>query len=205
MKIEIDIPDDELRTCVSCSSGEMNLTLSLNETLDGYDVTDIVSDTYAGNTSLNFRKVEKEPCEDCISRQAVLEYIEGSEAELGHSSENELVCQDIKEFPPVTPALKVYTSDNVGDIRGQFVNAVTEVFGDSEKFFDFIENEEYISSFHDVFYSGFGECYIINRSSGEYINWYKFTHIGRDIHSTVAPDDFVKFLSDFRFLKGEYD
>lgn len=26
MKIEIDIPDDELRTCVSCSSGEMNKT-----------------------------------------------------------------------------------------------------------------------------------------------------------------------------------
>lgn len=58
MKIEIDIPDDELRTCVSCSGGEMNLTLSLNETIDGYDVTDIVSDTYAGNASLNFRKVE---------------------------------------------------------------------------------------------------------------------------------------------------
>ena len=47
--------------------------------------------------------LEQEPCEDCISREAVLDYIEGSEAELGHSSENELVCQDIKEFPPVTP------------------------------------------------------------------------------------------------------
>lgn len=58
MKIEIDIPDDELRTCVSCSSGEMNLTLSVNELIDGYDITDIVSDTYAGNASLNFRKVE---------------------------------------------------------------------------------------------------------------------------------------------------
>lgn len=58
MKIEIDIPNDELRTCVSCSSGEMNLTLNVNETIDGYDVTDIVSDVYAGNASLNFRKVE---------------------------------------------------------------------------------------------------------------------------------------------------
>lgn len=58
MKIEIEIPDDELRTCVSCSSGEMNLTLNVNETIDGYDVTGIVSDTYAGNASLNFRKVE---------------------------------------------------------------------------------------------------------------------------------------------------
>ena len=92
---------------------------------------------------------------------------------------------------------KVYTSDNVDDLRGRLVNAVTEVFGDSEKFLDYIENEEYASSLYDVFFSGSGECYIINRSSGEYINWYKFTHIGRDIHSTVAPDDFWEFLSDF--------
>jgi hypothetical protein len=45
--------------------------------------------------------LKAEPCEDAVSRQAVLEYIEGSEAELGHSSENELVCQYIKELPPV--------------------------------------------------------------------------------------------------------
>ena len=49
------------------------------------------------------KALEQEPCDDAISRQAVLDYIEGSEAELGHSSENELVCQDIKELPPVTP------------------------------------------------------------------------------------------------------
>lgn len=44
---------------------------------------------------------------DAISRQAVIEYIEGSEAELGHSSENELVCQYFKELPPVTPQPKM--------------------------------------------------------------------------------------------------
>ena len=43
--------------------------------------------------------LEQEPCEDCISRQMVIE--------LGHSSENELVCQDIKEFPPVAPQPKM--------------------------------------------------------------------------------------------------
>lgn len=96
---------------------------------------------------------------------------------------------------------KVYTNVNVGDLRERFVDAVTEVFGDSEKFLDYIENLEYVPWNYDVFYSGSGECYIINRYSGEYINWYKFTHIGRDIHSTVAPDDFIKFLSEF--LKGE--
>lgn len=46
--------------------------------------------------------LEQESCEDCTSRQAVIEYIEGSSAELGHSSENELVCQYIRELPPVT-------------------------------------------------------------------------------------------------------
>lgn len=56
--------------------------------------------------------------EDCISRQAVLEYIEGSEAELGHSSENELVCQDIKEFPPVTPFRKINKTYKVFCIGG---------------------------------------------------------------------------------------
>ena len=50
--------------------------------------------------------LEQEPCEDCVSRKAVLEYIEGSDAELGHSSENEIVCQDIKELPSVTPIHK---------------------------------------------------------------------------------------------------
>lgn len=58
MKIEIDIPDDELRTCVSCGSGEMNLTLNVNETIDGYDITSIVSDTYDGNASLKYKKIE---------------------------------------------------------------------------------------------------------------------------------------------------
>lgn len=56
--------------------------------------------------------------DDCISRKAVLEYIEGSEAELGHSSENELVCQDIKEFPPVTPFRKINKTYKVFCIGG---------------------------------------------------------------------------------------
>lgn len=47
--------------------------------------------------------LKQEPCSDTISRRAVLEYIEASEAELGHSTENELACQHIKEFPPVVP------------------------------------------------------------------------------------------------------
>jgi len=69
------------------------------------------------------KALEQEPCEDAISRQAVLEYIEGSDAELGHSTENELVRQDIKELPPVTPQSKtghwraIYQGDEIIDYR----------------------------------------------------------------------------------------
>lgn len=59
MKIEIDIPDDELRHCVSCGSGEMTLTLDVNETLDGYDITSVVSDTYDGNNPLKYRTIKE--------------------------------------------------------------------------------------------------------------------------------------------------
>jgi hypothetical protein len=58
--------------------------------------------------------LEQEPCEDCISRYAVLEYIEGSDAELGHVSENELVCHDIKELPSVTPTHKEWIHASEG-------------------------------------------------------------------------------------------
>lgn len=62
-------------------------------------------DEYLPNDYPEF--IGQQSCDDCVSREAVLEYIEGSEAELGHSTENELVCQDIKEFPPVTPQPKI--------------------------------------------------------------------------------------------------
>lgn len=57
--------------------------------------------------NMAIQALQQQPCEDAISRQAVLEYIEGSWAELGHSSENELVCQDIKKLPSVTSQPKM--------------------------------------------------------------------------------------------------
>jgi hypothetical protein len=76
----------------------------LEEIIDeGWLISDFEKCTAIDACEMAIEALEKEPCEDAVSRQAVLEYIEGSEAELGHSSENELVCQDIKKLPPVTP------------------------------------------------------------------------------------------------------
>ena len=59
--------------------------------------------------NLAIKALEQEPCEDAVSRKAVVEYIEGSDAELGHSSENELVCQDILNMPSVKPVACIAT------------------------------------------------------------------------------------------------
>lgn len=79
--------------------------------------------------------------------------------------------------------------------RNEFVEVVKKIFKDTS-FFDFIENE-YYSNNYDCFVTGSDECYIINRSTGEYINWYKFTHLGRDIHTTVNPNYFEEFMKKF--------
>lgn len=97
---------------------------------------------------------------------------------------------------------EVYTQDGIQTLRTDFENAVKEVFdGDALSFLDVIEHEEYDPSIYDVFYDYNDENYIINRSTGEYVNWYKFTHIGRDIHTTISDptkDNFVKFLKEFK-------
>lgn len=61
----------------------------------------VCDDELSEALDIAIKALEQEPCEDCISR--VLEYIEESEADLWHKSENELVCQDIKELLPVIP------------------------------------------------------------------------------------------------------
>ena len=81
------------------------LTIKDLEALEQEPSETIQGSTYGG-VSWSGTYKSQQLSDDCISRQAVLEYIEGSEAELGHSSENELVCQDIKEFPPVVPQPK---------------------------------------------------------------------------------------------------
>ena len=97
---------------------------------------------------------------------------------------------------------KVYTQNDIPTLRDDFIDAVKETFnGDSLSLLDIIENEEYDSCRYDVFYDYNNETYIINRLTGEYINWYKFGHLGRDIHTTISDpskDKFAKFLKEFK-------
>lgn len=82
--------------------------------------------------------------------------------------------------------------------RDKFTKAIEDVFGSVNTFFAFIEADEY-GTCYDVFLDSDGENYIINRETGEYVNWYKYTHVGRDLHATVNPDNFIEFLTKFKF------
>ena len=82
------------------------------------------------------------------------------------------------------------------NLRDLFCDAVTKVFGDSTTFLDFLEDERY-SDKYDCFLDSSGENYIINRETGEYINWYKLTHIGRSIVISTCHMDIPKWFEDF--------
>lgn len=89
------------------------------------------------------------------------------------------------------------------DLRNLFCDAVTKVFGDSMTFLDFLEKRKY-STKYDCYLDYNEENYIINRETGEYINWYKLDHIGRCINiSTLSsyknvPKWIEEFLVEFK-------
>lgn len=99
------------------------------------------------------------------------------------------------------------TNFNLGDLRELFRKAINEVFGGTDAFLDYLENEEY-SSKYDCYFDGSGENYIINRETGEYINWYKLYHIGRCISISIfhkynnISEWLEEFLTDFKESEG---
>lgn len=92
---------------------------------------------------------------------------------------------------------RVYTLENTPDLRDKFADDAIAVFSSAEAFLDFIEDRKY-SSRYDAFLDYNSETYIIDRETGKYINWYKASHIGRDIHTNVEPDKIAEFLREFK-------
>lgn len=73
---------------------------------------------------------------------------------------------------------------------------------DADSFYDIFENDSASPRFDCVNSvgecPGNGECYIIDRETGHYINWYKLYHFGRDLHTNMASkEEIVRFAKDF--------
>ena len=92
----------------------------------------------------------------------------------------------------------VFTADTYENLRDIILLTVVDVFGGAEEFLDFLEYEEYGQPY-DCFIDPNGENYIINRNTGDYVNWYKLTHIGRCPHVSMVScsDDIKEFLKKF--------
>lgn len=96
------------------------------------------------------------------------------------------------------------TNFHTKDLRDLFCNTVDKIFGDGGKFLYFLENEKYSRDKYDCYLDSDGENYIINRETGEYINWYKLHHIGRSISISTSsaykdvPKWIKKFLAEFK-------
>jgi len=92
--------------------------------------------------------------------------------------------------------LKIESINYVNSIaRDELCAEIIKIFGSATKFLDFIEDEKYGVSF-DCFRESDGENYVIDRETGEYINWYKFYHIGRCLNSRC--NNITKFLTKFK-------
>lgn len=101
------------------------------------------------------------------------------------------------EFLNKINQLRVYSQEDIPDLRDIFVKACKKEFGAAERILDIIYKRKFDVLNYDCWLNSDDECYIINRNTGEYINWYKTYHLGRDIHTTVEPDKIEEFLHAF--------
>ena len=80
--------------------GHISGVIEDETTLDGNEMRDLVE---------FLSTLKQEPCEDAVSRKAVVEYIKASDAELGHDCEKEIVVGDILTMPSVKPVACIGT------------------------------------------------------------------------------------------------
>lgn len=78
----------------------------------------------------------------------------------------------------------VYNQTNFKGLR-DIVNDALDKVTSFNHLVEVIEELYYDNTKYDAYTDSDGENYIINRNTGEYINWYKLYHFGRDIHINV--------------------
>ena len=75
------------------------------------DIPDKIYNTFhEGNWSATYDDIldylEQKPCEDCISRQAVIDYAKDTCLDLDKYEDTEVLCDEIKASPSVTPQIE---------------------------------------------------------------------------------------------------
>lgn len=98
--------------------------------------------------------------------------------------------------------MKVYNTSNTPNLRELFIESINKVFDTDDDFLDLVENQHIIG--FDIFMTTDEEVYIVDIDNGEYINWYKFYHIGRTMHINFEPSKLVDFLTRLKNADHPY-
>ena len=100
--------------------------------------------------------------------------------------------------------MKVYDTHNTPDLRELFIESINKVFDTDDDFMDLVDNKHIIG--FDIFVDTgeSDEVYIIDRNTGEYINWYEFYHLGRTMSINFEPSKLVDFLTRFKNADHTY-
>ena len=72
--------------------------------------------------------LEKEPCEDAVSRKALMSHIENQSREWGEDYDTEQILSDIEDFPSVTPTPN---NDALDKIRAEIVDLGQRTMNDN--------------------------------------------------------------------------
>lgn len=86
--------------------------------------------------------------------------------------------------------------------REDFCKAVKEIYESTEKFLDDIENDcvyrfEIFKNIDETLYNG--DVLILDHNTNLFVSWYKFTHLGRDLHSNISNiNDLESFIKAFK-------
>ena len=86
--------------------------------------------------------------------------------------------------------------------REDFCKAVKEVYESTEKFLDDIENDciyrfDIFKNIDETLYNG--DVLILDHETNKFVSWYKFTHLGRDLHTNIETEKEIKeFIQAFK-------
>lgn len=80
----------------------------LKEIIDeGWLISDFEKCVAIDACDMAIKALEQEPCEDCVSRQAVMEYIKNCTIDLGYENGTNMVLDVISNMPSIQPKTDV--------------------------------------------------------------------------------------------------
>lgn len=84
--------------------------------------------------------------------------------------------------------------------RDEFTKVIENVFDNLDNFLDIVLYDLPIG--YDLATAD-DEIYLVDREGHTYLNWYKPTHVGRDLHTNMTDKQIIDFLEKLKAAKDK--